>query len=55
MKAFTGQPFREDDPREIRYDAAKCDQYFESQKSKGQLPVCGLCLYICPYGRSEGV
>jgi epoxyqueuosine reductase len=41
--------------KKICYDAVKCDQYFTSMKNKGQLPVCGLCLYICPYGRNKGV
>lgn len=49
--AFTGQPFREDEPREARYDASKCDRYFTWIKNQGEPAVCGLCLYICPIGR----
>lgn len=50
VKAFTGQPFREHESREVRYDARKCDNYFKGMKSKGRIRVCGMCLYICPYG-----
>lgn len=52
-KAFTGKYFRTHEPREVRYDARKCEKYFEEMKDKGQIPVCGLCLYVCPYGRNS--
>ena len=52
--AFTGEPFREQDPREVRYDAGKCDRYFDALEEQGRLPVCGMCLYVCPYGRERG-
>jgi len=52
--AFTGEPFWEQDPREVRYDAGKCDRYFDALEKKGRLPVCGMCLYVCPYGRERG-
>jgi epoxyqueuosine reductase len=52
VNAFTGQPFRENQPREIRYNASKCYRYFAKMKEKdAESAVCGLCLYICPYGR----
>ena len=52
MQAFTGEPFRENDPREVRYNAGKCSRYFEKMKEKdSELAVCGLCLYVCPHGR----
>jgi epoxyqueuosine reductase QueG len=51
--AFTGRAFREDEPREMRFDAAACDRYFhELEKARG-VAVCGMCLYICPYGRKS--
>lgn len=52
-KAFTGQPFRREEPREARFAAYKCDRYFSEMKEKTGLPVCGLCLYICPHGRKD--
>jgi len=54
MKAFTGRPFYKEEPREVRYDARRCEKYFKSMKAKGQIEVCGMCLYICPYGRKQG-
>jgi epoxyqueuosine reductase QueG len=50
-QAYTGQPFRMGEPREVRFAAHKCDQYFEELEEAGGLPVCGMCLYVCPYGR----
>lgn len=51
--AFTGRVFSPDEPRESRFDAAACDQYFrEMEKEKG-VAICGLCLYVCPYGRRK--
>lgn len=52
-RAFTGQNFRACDPRDIRYDAAKCDRYFTQMKQEHDWAVCGLCLYVCPHGRKE--
>lgn len=52
VKAFTGRPFREGEPREKRFDAGKCDRYFANMREKdSELAVCGLCLYVCPHGR----
>jgi epoxyqueuosine reductase len=53
VHAFTGEPFRDHEPREVRYDARKCEQYFDGMKAEGKLPVCGLCLYVCPHGRRQ--
>lgn len=52
VKALTGQPFRAGEPRAVRFDAAKCDRYFAKMREKdAETSVCGLCLYVCPYGR----
>jgi epoxyqueuosine reductase len=50
-KAFTGRNFCIGETRETRYEARKCEKYFDGMKAGGQLPVCGMCLYICPHGR----
>ena len=51
VNAFTGRPFREEEPREVRYDASRCDRYFvQMRKRDAEVAVCGLCLYVCPYG-----
>jgi len=49
--AFTGRSFRKEEPREVRYDARKCEKYFEETEKTIGLAVCGLCLYVCPHGR----
>ncbi len=55
MHAFTGKPFLESEPREARFDAAKCHRYFEGMKKKSEeTAVCGMCLYVCPHGRKGG-
>jgi epoxyqueuosine reductase QueG len=51
VKAFTGEPFRENESREARYDASKCDRYFTEMEEQDVVAVCGLCLYVCPRGR----
>lgn len=53
VKAFTGRDFTESESREYRYDARKCENHFNEMKSNGQIPVCGLCLYVCPHGRKK--
>lgn len=53
VNAFTGRAFSINEPRSVRYDAKKCDQYFESMKNDMEPAVCGLCLFVCPYGRKE--
>lgn len=56
QKAFTGHPFRSDEEREVRYDARKCDAFFNELKAAtgSNDAVCGLCLYVCPHGRKHG-
>lgn len=49
--AIKGKSFKEGEPREMRFDAHKCEEYFESLTSAGKLYVCGMCLYVCPHGR----
>lgn len=52
--AILGRNFREDEPREARYDARKCEKYLfgENMPGPGHPPtVCGMCIYICPHGR----
>lgn len=51
VSAFTGRAFREDEPREARYDARKCERYFSDMEKQGKPAVCGMCLYACPHGR----
>lgn len=50
VDAFTGEPFRENESREVRYDAKKCQDYLTNSDENDWL-VCGLCVYVCPHGR----
>jgi epoxyqueuosine reductase len=49
--AFTGRPFREEEPREARFDVHKCSAYVMDRENEVGARVCGLCLYVCPHGR----
>ncbi len=49
VNAFTGKSFREDEPREVRFNANICEINKGVQK-KAEV-ACGLCLYACPYGK----
>jgi epoxyqueuosine reductase QueG len=50
VNAFTGVPFHEDEAREVRYDAAKCEKYLNDLDESTGLATCGLCIYACPQG-----
>jgi len=54
VKAFTGRPFREQEPREARYDAGKCERYFARMREEDadtasvprwQYVVCA-CMFV---------
>lgn len=51
VNAFSGRPFKANEPRESRYDAHKCEKYFEDLEKSGEMPVCGLCIHVCPHGQ----
>jgi len=53
QNAFTGRSFREEEPREARYDAAACERYFKEGESPEGRIACGLCIYVCPWGRKS--
>jgi epoxyqueuosine reductase QueG len=36
VSAFTGEPFRENEPRKVRYDARKCEEYLYNSKDHSQ-------------------
>ena len=53
-QAFTGKAFRDAEPREMRYDARKCEQYLVRMRAtNAKFGVCGMCVYVCPYGRKQ--
>ena len=53
VSAFTGEPFRENEPREERYDARKCEEYLYNAEEDNEWTVCGLCIYACPHGKKK--
>lgn len=52
VHAFTGRPFREDEPRSMRFDVFKCRAHQQKLEEEKGFHLCGLCLYVCPHGRS---
>jgi epoxyqueuosine reductase len=51
VKAFNGKNYVLGEAREERFDFLKCHNYFEELEKSKKYPVCGMCLYVCPYGR----
>ncbi|MFC1527071.1 4Fe-4S double cluster binding domain-containing protein [Candidatus Latescibacterota bacterium] len=52
VQAFTGRAFDPEEPREVRFDAQACSDYFARMREEGEEPVvCGLCLHACPHGQ----
>ncbi|UCH50430.1 MAG: epoxyqueuosine reductase [Chloroflexota bacterium] len=50
--AFTGQTFKTYEGREVRMDVAKCYHYVQVERMNTiGVNVCGLCVYVCPFGR----
>jgi epoxyqueuosine reductase QueG len=52
-QAFTDRSFRADEPRELRYDAHKCNAYMVESGERVGVRVCGMCVYACPHGREK--
>ena len=51
VKAFTGAPFHPSEPRASRFRAHLCDNYVKQRTQKFGEGMCGLCMYICPFGK----
>ena len=52
-RAFTGEPFREAESRDVRFAAHKCWDYLAKREKSIGVRVCGLCAHICPYGKGQ--
>jgi epoxyqueuosine reductase QueG len=50
VHAFTGRAFQADKPRGDRFDVHKCHAHQLRMKQQIDVALCGLCLYICPFG-----
>jgi epoxyqueuosine reductase len=53
-QAFTGRSFCADEPREVRFDVHKCHKYQHRNREKTGAILCGMCVYVCPYGKDTG-
>jgi len=53
VQAFSGQPYRLGEPRQVRFAARLCSEYFSKREKEIGYSVCGLCLYVCPHGRKH--
>lgn len=50
-QAILGRNYVEHEPRELRFDVKKCEEYFGKIKEEGKLEICGMCQYACPFGK----
>ena len=53
VKAFTGASFDPSKPREVRFNAHLCRSYRKKREERLGEGYCGLCVYVCPHGRSN--
>jgi len=53
VQAFTGRQFDPNEPRSARYDARKCEAYFDELEARGEEATCGLCVAVCPRGKGR--
>jgi len=50
--AFTGEPFRAEESRDVRFAARKCESYgIKMWQEMGCRVLCGLCVAVCPHGK----
>ena len=53
-RAFTGRLFNPGEPREARFDVHRCQEYrIHLRDEVTGARVCGMCVYVCPYGQKE--
>jgi epoxyqueuosine reductase QueG len=48
--AFTGVAFDASEPRDVRFRAHNCRSYTQRRAQQLGEGICGLCVYVCPYG-----
>jgi len=54
VTAIKGRNYQFGEAREERFDFRKCQSYFEElKKDTSKKAVCGMCLYICPFGKDH--
>ncbi len=50
VNAITGRPFNPREARDLRLRAHLCNDYSEKRGRLIGEGLCGLCVYVCPYG-----
>jgi epoxyqueuosine reductase QueG len=45
--------YKDGEESDISFDLIKCRDHFDGLLEKHKFPVCGHCLYVCPYGRTS--
>ncbi len=50
-KAFTGIPWNPSEARDMRFKARLCKEYTDRRAELMGEGICGLCVYVCPFGR----
>jgi epoxyqueuosine reductase len=53
VQAFTGRRFVASEPREKRFNAYICDEYMRAREQHLGEGLCGLCMYVCPWGQRK--
>jgi epoxyqueuosine reductase QueG len=53
VNAYIGVPFDPSEPREARFDAHRCWDYFQQRGEQVGAKICGLCVYVCPFGQQR--
>lgn len=54
VNAITGRPFNPGEARDLRLRAHLCHDYSERRERLIGEGLCGLCVYVCPYGINLG-
>jgi epoxyqueuosine reductase QueG len=52
-EAYSGRPFVETEHRDMRLNPQKCLDYTSELRNSTGNGNCGLCLYVCPHGRTN--
>ena len=55
-QAFTGRPFDPQEPRDVRFDVHRCEEYRHDLRDQVTgVRTCGMCVYVCPHGQKKAL
>lgn len=49
--AIKGRNYFDHEPRDLRFDVSKCEEYYNELERLHKLQICGMCIYACPYSK----